>query len=120
MSATQSKRLRAAAQVVVTANRLCDGAVLWRRGDGGWSIHFHEAEALAPDNAAGALAGARADEAARIVVGSYAAPLDAAAQPVSWKERIRAFGPTVTAAGVTAAGITAAGITAAGGLHGQR
>lgn len=110
MSATQSKRVRAAAQLVVTANRLRDGAVVWRRSDGGWSIHFHDAEALAPDNAAGALAGARADEAARIVIGSYAAPVDAEAQPVSWKERIRAFGPT----------IRSAGITAAGELHGQR
>lgn len=105
MAAPPSRRVREAARAVVTANRLRDGAVVWRRSDGGWSIHFADAEALPSDAAAAALEAAQRDEVARVVVGSYAIPVTADAQPASWKERIRAFGPSVAVPG---------------GLHGQR
>ena len=104
MSATNAKRVRDAERVVITANRLRDGAVVWRRDDQGWTILFNEAEMLAPDAAGAALAAARRDEAGRIVVGVYATPVTADARPTGWKERIRAFGPTVAVPG---------------GLHGQ-
>jgi len=104
LSATAARRVRAAMHAVVTANRLADGAVVWRRADGGWSIHFAEAARLSPDAAAAALAAARADEAACRVVGSYATPLTPESEPAGWKERIRAQGPS---------------IAVPGGLHGQ-
>lgn len=107
MSATLAKRLDGAERVAMTANRLRDGAVVWRRADGGWSIHFHEAAVFPPDAAPAALAEARRDEAARLVVGVYATPVvttDSGPSPASWKERIRAAGPT---------------IAVPGGLHGQ-
>lgn len=78
--------------------------MVWRRADGGWSIRFADAEVFAPEVAEAVLDAARRDEAARIVVGSYSTPVTRDAQPASWKERIRAFGPT---------------IAVSGGLHGQ-
>lgn len=104
MSGANAKRVRAAGQAVVTANLLRSGDVVWRRPDQTWSPRFHEAEALPADSVPEALTAARRDETACIVVGVYAAPLTGAAEPAGWKERIRAFGPTVAVSG---------------GLHGQ-
>lgn len=104
MSTAAAKRVREAGHAVVTANRLRDGAVVWRQADGGWSIHFHDAALLSAEEAATALEAAKRDEAACIVVGSYATPVTPEAQPASWKERIRALGPS---------------IPVPGGLHGQ-
>ena len=92
MSGTRKRRAGAAA---VTANRLTDGRVVWRTAGGGWSAAFEDAAVLASDTLDLALAEALADEARQIVVGSYAAPLDAGAAPASWRERIRAFGPSL-------------------------
>lgn len=104
MSTANAKRVRAAGHAVITANRLTDGAVVWQRTDGGWSIHFEDAAQLTPEAVEMALAGAKVDEAACLVVGSYATPTTRDAEPASWKERIRAFGPS---------------IPVPGGLHGQ-
>jgi hypothetical protein len=83
----------------VTANRLRDGAVVYRTADGGWTTEFAvlgelataaEAEAIAA--AAGAVSGPDA------VVGAYAITVEvdgAAPRPTSLRERIRAEGPTV-------------------------
>lgn len=89
-----TKKARRAGAVVVTANRLIDGAVVWR-GAEGWVERFEAAEVLSPEGLDAALAAAEADVGRQIVVGVYAAGLDAAGRPASWKERIRAFGPTV-------------------------
>jgi hypothetical protein len=83
----------------VTANRLRDGAVVYRTADGSWSTEFAasgrlesaaEAEAIAA--AAGAVNGPDA------VVGAYAITIEvdgATIRPTSMRERIRAEGPTV-------------------------
>jgi len=109
MSATNGKRLRDAARAVITANRLRDGAVVWRGPGGDWQLHFRNAVLLPVDAAEAALAEARKDEGLRIVVGTYITPVNDGAdgpEPAGWKERIRAFGPTLPAG--------------TGGLHGLR
>jgi len=81
----------------VTANRLADGAVVFRRADGGWVLRVEEA-AAADDAAAGALlAAAERDAAAALVVAPYL--IDVALEagqpaPTFYRERIRAYGPS--------------------------
>ncbi len=84
-----TRKARRAAAVAITANRLLDGAVVWRTGTGDWSETFADAAVIAPDVLDTTLA---ADP---LVVGIYAAALTEHATPASWKERIRAFGPTI-------------------------
>ena len=107
MTATLAKRLRNVERAVITANRLRDGAVIWRGSDGSWTIHFADAAIYDAGDVPTALDAAKRDEAARLVVGSYVAPVSTSAlgaNPTGWKERIRANGPT---------------IAVPGGLHGQ-
>ena len=92
------KRLAAETPVVVTANRLTDGQVVWL-GDG-WVEHLAHAHVFSGEEAEAALAVGRAGEAARQVVGVYAAPVAMGAHgptPLSMKERIRANGPSIEA-----------------------
>ena len=83
---------------VVTANRLHDGAVVFRRPDGRWAVRVEEA-AVAPDEpAAKALLGAaEADALAALVVAPYLIDVETRAgapMPTFYRERIRAFGPS--------------------------
>jgi len=75
----------------VTANRLADGAVVFRRDDGGWSLRGEEAASAA--DGAGLLAAAERDAAAALVVGPYLIDL-ADGRPADYRERIRAYGPS--------------------------
>lgn len=80
---------------VITANLLRDGAVVWRDAEGGWRREFAAGCVVDAQALEAALEAARADERRQIVVGVYAAPVDAArGVPAGWKERIRAGGPT--------------------------
>jgi Protein of unknown function (DUF2849) len=83
----------------VTAWRLRDGEVVYRRADGGWAEGFGDGEVLHDKPAAdAALARAQDDERARIVVGAYlfeVAEDGGYAVPASVREKIRAKGPTV-------------------------
>lgn len=81
--------------VVVTANHLRSGAVLFRDASGGWTIRiadawvaetFEEAEAL--------LVQAKADAVAVDPVLIDVIVIDGAPEPTSLRERIRASGPT--------------------------
>lgn len=81
----------------LTANRLSDGAVVYRGRDGGWTTRVAEAATFADDGAA-ALAEAAADVAACKVVGLDLIDVESVGgvtTPVSLRERIRAFGPTI-------------------------
>ena len=81
----------------VTANRLADGAVVFRRGDGGWSLRVEEAATAGPDEAAALLVAAERDAAAAIVVAPYLIEVDSTGgelRPVGYRERIRAYGPS--------------------------
>jgi hypothetical protein len=94
------QKLEKSAQAwAITAWRLRDGEVVFRRADGSWAERFAEAEVLlAKDAADAALAGSAADVKARVVVNPYlfeVAEEDGHAAPKSVRERIRAQGPTV-------------------------
>ena len=84
---------------IITANDLVSGDVVFRTATGQWSRKVSEAELLADKAAAeAALAAGLADVKANKVVGVEA--IDAALQdgvvtPLRFRERIRAFGPTV-------------------------
>jgi sulfite reductase (NADPH) hemoprotein beta-component len=81
----------------VTGNRLRDGAVIYRRTDGGWTTDIAEAAAYGED-ADLALKAAEADVGAAIVVGIELIDVVKGAsgvEPVSLRERIRAYGPTI-------------------------
>jgi Protein of unknown function (DUF2849) len=87
--------------VVITANRLGDGAVVYRTADGKWSGILDEAAVVttAPA-AAGLLTAAMAEDTA--AVGAYIAPVmlssDGRPLPGNLRESIRYKGPTVAEA----------------------
>lgn len=83
--------------MVITGNRLQDGAVVWRNAAGNWSPQFIEAAIYhSKDRLAEGLNAARLDEAEGRIIGVYEAELDEnGAQPLRLRERIRAGGPTV-------------------------
>jgi Protein of unknown function (DUF2849) len=84
---------------VITANRLADGVVVFQTADQGWSEDFNRA-AVCRDAAAtaAALARAKEDEQANLVVEPYAVPVDERnghVAPKALREAIRAAGPTI-------------------------
>jgi hypothetical protein len=83
---------------VVTGNRLRDGAPVYFAGEGRWSTAIDDAKAAAPEAAEGLLAQAQAGPAPHPVVAPYlieAAVESSQIRPLSLREQIRAFGPTV-------------------------
>jgi hypothetical protein len=97
-SPLDQKKIKIAGPVVVTANRVVDGAVVYRRADGGWSTHLDDA-AIAT-NATGVHAlidAANADDLR--AVGAYVAPVKVApggqVRPGNLRELIRLSGPTI-------------------------
>jgi len=82
----------------VTANRLTDGAVVFRRDDGQWVPRVEEAATAIGETAAKALlSSAESDAVAPIVVGPYLIDIervDGQPAPTEYRERIRAFGPS--------------------------
>ena len=81
----------------VTGNRLRDGAVIYRVADGEWTTDIGQAAAYGAD-AEAALKAAEADVAGAVVVGIELIDVVQGAsglEPVSLRERIRAYGPTV-------------------------
>ena len=82
---------------ILTANRLTDGAVVYRKPDQSWVRTIADAKVLDTD-AESTLAEAQADVAAAKIVGLELIDIietETGPQPVSLRERIRAFGPTV-------------------------
>lgn len=84
---------------VMTANRLCDGDVVFLTRSGEWSLAIDNAVLAQEPQAASALeARAKADEKATLVTGSYlfdAERIDGKIKASHIRERIRARGPTV-------------------------
>ena len=98
MTAPQQQKLKVTGPVVVTANRLGDGAVVYRTLDGNWSTTL--AQAAVVDTAPAAtmlLAAAIADDIG--AVGAYVAPVrvepDGGVEPANLRESIRLNGPTI-------------------------
>ncbi len=97
---TKAKGRAATATVVVTANRLLDGQVVWLGAGDAWVESLLQARVVAGDAVAEAMAQGQAAERARLVVGVYAAEVTLTphgVRPVSQKERIRAGGPSTVA-----------------------
>jgi hypothetical protein len=83
--------------LVVTANRLGDGAVIYMAAAGRWSTRLEEARVAEAVEAEALLDEAGRDAATR-VVGPYLIEVEAGAagpRVASLRERIRAAGPTV-------------------------
>jgi hypothetical protein len=97
-SPLEQKKIRITGPVVITANRLTDGAVVYRLPDGGWTTRLNDAAiATSAMVARELLAAASADEIR--AVGAYLAPVNFTAKgeprPGNLREIIRAAGPTV-------------------------
>ncbi|MBS7543537.1 DUF2849 domain-containing protein [Ancylobacter oerskovii] len=97
MAAPQQQKLKVNGPVAVTANRLADGAVVWRTAAGGWSTALGDAAVVttAPE-AIALLEGAHKRD--TDAVGAYVAPVvlgeDGAILPGNLRERIRVNGVT--------------------------
>jgi hypothetical protein len=83
---------------VVTANRVGDGAVVYRGADGGWTTELEAAAVTADAAAASDLMSAAVADDLR-AVGSYVAPVklspDGQVKPGNLRELIRFGGPTI-------------------------
>jgi hypothetical protein len=84
---------------VITANRLSDGVVVFQTVDSNWNEDFNQAQVLKdPTATAAALARAKEDVAANLVVEPYAVPVEIRnghVAPTALREAIRAAGPTI-------------------------
>ena len=97
MTSPLQQKLKITGPVVVTANRLGDGAVVYRTIDGQWSSRLEQAAVVSAAPAASALlAAAVADDVG--AVGAYVAPVERDPQgnirPGNLREAIRYAGPT--------------------------
>jgi hypothetical protein len=92
------QKLRITGPVVVTANRVADGAVIYRAADGGWTTELDDA-AVTTSTAIVQEALSAADADQNRAVGAYVAPVkltaDGRVQPGNLREFIRSIGPTV-------------------------
>ena len=98
MTSPLQQKLKITGPVVVTANRLDDGAVIYRTGDGSWTTHFDRAAVVTTAPAATELLEAAiADDIG--AVGAYVAPVkfdkEGGVRPGNLRELIRHAGPTV-------------------------
>ena len=97
MTSPLQQKLKVTGPVVVTANRLADGAVIYRATNGQWTTQLPGAAVVTTSEAAMALLAAARAEAVR-VVDAYVAPVvlaDGNPRPGNLRERIRAAGPTI-------------------------
>ncbi len=96
MTAPSQQKLRVHGPVVVTANRLGDGAVVYRAAVGGWTTRLSAAAVVSNAQAAkDLLVEASADDVG--AVGAYIAPVEIdgdRVEPGNLRERIRVAGPT--------------------------
>jgi hypothetical protein len=97
-SPLEQKKIKITGPVVITANRVGDGAVVYRRADGGWTTHLDDAAvATNSDGARELIDAANADDLR--AVGPYVAPVKLGAggqvRPGNLRELIRLSGPTI-------------------------
>jgi len=106
MTAPQQQRLRITGPVVVTANRLTDGAVLYFTERGDWSIELQQAAVTVEPSEAGNLLAWAAQDFAHAIE-PYLAPVriaeDGTLAPANLRERIRTAGPTIATRAATIA-----------------
>ena len=98
MTSPLEQKIRITGPVVVTANRVGDGAVVYRRADGGWTTLLAEAAVTTSATTARELIKDAVEDDLR-AVGPYIAPvkLTAAGEmlPGNLREAIRVSGPTI-------------------------
>ena len=96
MTAPTEQKLKVIGPVVVTANRLTDGAVIYRTADNGWTTRLGVAAIVTTAQAAkDMLAAAITDDLG--AVGAYVAPVlirGDRIEPGNLREHIRTSGPT--------------------------
>jgi hypothetical protein len=97
MTSPLQQKLKITGPVVITANRLGDGAVVYRSTEDGWTTRLDRAAVVSTADAASKLlASAVADDVG--AVGAYVAPVrvepDGAVKPGNLREHIRQAGPT--------------------------
>ncbi len=97
-SPLEQKKIKITGPVVITANRVGDGAVVYRRADGGWTTHLDDATiATSSDSARELIDAANADDLR--AVGPYIAPVKLGSsgqvRPGNLRELIRLNGPTI-------------------------
>jgi len=96
MTAPSQQKLKIHGPVIVTANRLSDGAVVYRAAIGGWTTRIEAAAVVTSAVAAkDLLTIAIADDVG--AVGAYVAPVElngGRIEPGNLRERIRLAGPT--------------------------
>jgi len=101
MTSPLQQKLKVTGPVVITANRLGDGAVVYRSADGSWTKDLAAAAVVTTTPAAiDLLTAALADKLK--AVDAYVAPVELTAQrvqPGNLRERIRLNGPTVALLG---------------------
>jgi hypothetical protein len=97
MTSPLDQKLRIDGPVVITANRLRDGAVIYRARQGGWTQDLAAALVVTEAEEAMALLKEAAGE-GTLAVGAYPAPIelgpDRRIAPGNLRERIRNSGPT--------------------------
>ena len=98
MTSPLEKKLKIAGPVLITANRLNDGVVIYRTADGQWTTDFALAAVVTTVPAASELLEAAvADDIG--AVGAYVAPVkldrDGSTRPGNLRESIRLAGPTI-------------------------
>lgn len=98
MTSPLDQKVRINGPVVITANRLADGAVVYRRADGGWTVRLDDAAITTSATLAREMLAAAEVDGIR-AVGPYVAPVkldaDGRAFPGNLRELIRASGPTI-------------------------
>jgi hypothetical protein len=104
MTSPLQQKLKITGPVVVTANRLGDGAVIYRSSAGAWTTELRSASVVTTASAATELlAAAVADPIT--AVDPYVAPVTVSADqgvlPGNLRERIRSGGPTVALPGTS-------------------
>ena len=102
MTSPLQQKLKVTGPVVITANRLGDGAVVYRSSDGAWTTELAAATVVTTTPAATELLTAALADRLR-AVDAYVAPVQLTPQqhvlPGNLRERIRCNGPTVALPG---------------------
>jgi hypothetical protein len=98
MTSPLEQKIKVTGPVVVTANRVGDGAVVYRRAEGGWTTDLDGAAIATNPAAAQALIKVAAADDLR-AIGPYVAPVKLTAgghvRPGNLRELIRLGGPTI-------------------------
>ena len=98
MTSPLQQKIKVGGPVVITANRLADGAVIYRSAEGRWTTDLGIAAVVTTAPAAGELlSAALADK--LVAVDAYVAPVEVTSDrrvlPGNLREQIRRNGPTI-------------------------